>query len=142
MDKPNNIFSKLGVDVMYVLYIALGLRVVALFTFLVSHKISRCFFFVEGLYLVMIASIPLQLGQARNSFAFLGLMLWILAYYTDFLISWLYLNAVSGTIYFVIIPIVYQKDEEYLTRILYMMLLNLILFVIESTTVYIEKLQL
>ena len=96
---------------MYVLWITLGLRIILMFTYLVSFKMSKSFLYIEGIYLLFLASIPMKIESERHSFAFIPMVLWLFAYYIDFFVSWLFLNLVSVTIYFVIFPIVYDYES-------------------------------
>ena len=109
-EEVQNIYRTLEIDAMYVLWITLGIRIILMFAYLASFKLSKSFLYIEGIYLLFLASIPMKIDSERHSFAFVSMVLWLFAYYIDFFASWLFLNVISVTIYFVIFPLVYDYE--------------------------------
>ena len=73
---------------------------------------GESYFFLEGIYFLVLALIPMQLGIFRNLITFLVMILWLTVYFTDFVINLIYLNVVSVIIFFLIYPSVYNNDDS------------------------------
>ena len=106
--------------------------------FIFWHQSAKSYFFLEGIYFLILALIPMQLGIFRNLITFIVMMIWLTVYFTDFVIDFIFLNVVSFGIFFIIYPSVYKTDDSNFQKICFVILLNIIIVCIELTSVYIE----
>ena len=121
----------------------LALRVLATLPYCVWPQTARAYFYIEGVYIILLGFIPMDVGILRNFATFSVLIQWLLLYYTDFLANWLFLNLVSIVVYFVAYPLTYPdegpKEAAIVEKILFVLWLNVCLLAMELLSVYVER---
>ena len=116
------------------------MRILLALPFLFWPASAKSYFFVEGMYFLVLALIPMKLSIFRNLVTFVVMLLWLATYYTELVLNIIWLNIVAIMTFFLIYPSVYHADtDQFILKICFVVLLNLAIICMELTCVYIES---
>ena len=116
------------------------MRILLALPFLFWPASAKSYFFVEGMYFLVLALIPMNLSIFRNLVTFVVMLLWLAIYYTELVLNIIWLNIVAIMTFFLIYPSVYHADtDQFILKICFVVLLNLAIICMELTCVYIES---
>ena len=140
-EDAKNFFEQNGVDSKFFLFVALSMRILLVLPFIFWPASAKSYFYLEGVYFLVLALIPMQLSIFRNLVTFVVMLLWLAVFYTDFVLNIIWLNLVSIMTYFLIYPYMYSNSDadQFMLKICFVVLLNLTIFCMELTCVYIES---